>query len=296
MQWFKTFLLMGFMTFLMLVIGSMVGGRAGAIIALVIAGVMNVTAYWFSDKMVLKRYKAQEVGPEDSTGLYRMVRELANQAGMPMPRVYIIPSETPNAFATGRNPEHAAVAATQGILRLLNERELKGVMAHELSHVRHRDILISSVAATLAGAIGFLAFGARFRAFAGGRRGEGGNPLILLIVAVLGPLAAGMVQMAVSRTREFGADEGGAALTGDPDALASALTKISHGVARRPMGQGAATTAHMFILNPLSGQGLSKLFSTHPPLEERLERLAQMRGSGARGRVEHARRETPVLG
>ncbi len=279
MSWLRTLFLMAVMTLLLMVVGAVVAGREGAIGALVIAGVMNFVAYWFSDKMVLARYKAQEVGPEDATGLYGMVHELANEARLPMPRVYLIPSETPNAFATGRNPAHAAVAATQGILRLLDRRELKGVMAHELSHVRHRDILTQSVAATLAGAIGYLAFGARLRAMFGGRRSEeGGSGALLLLVAILGPLAAMLIQMAISRTREFGADEGAAGITHDPEALAAALVKISNGVAQRPMGEEAATTAHLFIVNPLHGGGLTKLFSTHPPVEERVARLRGMAG------------------
>lgn len=276
MSWLRTFLLMAVMTFLLMVVGAMVGGRNGALFALAIAGVLNLGAYWFSDKMVLARYKAKPVGPEDTTGLYAAVRELATQSGIPMPRVYIIPSDAPNAFATGRNPNHAAVAATQGILRILDRRELKGVMAHELSHVRNRDILTSSIAATLAGAIGFLAFGARFRAIFGDRRGGGGG-ILMLVVALLAPLAAAMVQMAISRTREYGADEGGAALTRDPEALASALLKIEDGVKRRPMGEETATTAHLFIMNPLRGGGMAGLFSTHPPVEERVRRLRAMR-------------------
>jgi heat shock protein HtpX len=273
----KTFLLMAVMTLLLMGVGSLLGGRNGAIVALAVAGVMNLGAYWFSDKIVLARYHARPVGPEDTTGLYAAVRELASETGIPMPRVYVIPTQSPNAFATGRNPEHAAVAATEGILGLLDRRELKGVMAHELSHVRHRDILISSVAATLAGAIGYLAFAGRLRAFFGGRRGEG-NTLLVLVISLLAPLAAAVVQMAISRQREYAADAGGAALTHDPEALASALQKLQTGVARRPMGEGAATTAHLFIMNPLSGGGMSRLFSTHPPVEERVARLRGMVG------------------
>ncbi len=278
MQWLKTFFLMAVMTLLLMLIGGLVGGRQGLILALALAGGMNFFAYWFSDKMVLKRYHAREVGPEDTTGLYDAVRELATQSRIPMPRVYVIPSESPNAFATGRNPDHAAVAATEGILRILDRRELKGVMAHELSHVRHRDILIGSIAATLAGAVGYLAFGARFRALFGGRRDGGGNVVILLLVSLLAPLAAMMVQMAVSRSREYGADEGGARLTHDPGALADALLKLERGVARRPMGAEAATSAHLFIVNPLRGGGMARMFSTHPPLEERVARLRAMAG------------------
>jgi heat shock protein HtpX len=277
MNWMKTFLLMAVMTFLLMVLGTLVAGKNGALVALGLGAVLNLFAYWFSDKMVLAAYRAKEVGPEDTTGFYGVVRELANQAQLPMPRVYVIPSENPNAFATGRNPEHAAVAATSGILGLLDRRELKGVMAHELGHVRNRDILIASIAATLAGAIGYLAFGARLRALFGGRR-EGGSSALVLVAAILAPLAAMMVQMAISRTREFAADESAARLTRDPDALAGALQKLQSGVERHPMGQQAATTAHLFIMNPLSGGGMMKLFSTHPPVEERVSRLRGLIG------------------
>ena len=268
MNWLKTFLLMTVMTLLLVGLGSLIGGRNGALLALVIAGVMNFVAYWFSDKIVLKTYRAKPVGSEDTTGLYDAVRELATQSQIPMPRVYIIPNESPNAFATGRNPEHAAVAATVGILRILDRRELKAVMAHELGHVRNRDILISSIAATLAGAIGYLAFGARLRAFFGDRRDGGSSWLVLL----------GAIQMAISRNREFAADYSGAHLTHDPEALANALLKLHAGVSRMPMGEQAATTAHLFIVNPLSGASLGKLFSTHPPVEERVARLRGLVG------------------
>lgn len=272
MNWMKTFLLMGFMTLLVMVLGSLLGGRNGAIFAFGVAAVMNLAAYWFSDKIVLATYRAKPVGPEDTTGLYSLVRELTTQAQLPMPKVYVIPSENPNAFATGRNPSHAAVAATEGILRLLDRRELKGVMAHELGHVKNRDILTASVAATLAGAIGYLAFGARLRAIFGDRR-EGGSSALVLVAALLAPLAATMVQMAISRTREFAADEHAARLTRDPEALAGALMKLKTGVEKRPMGEQAAATAHLFIMNPLRGGGMLKLFSTHPPVEERVARL-----------------------
>jgi len=277
MQWAKTVLLMAIMTFLFLVVGYAAAGREGAVAALILAAGFNFFAYWMSDKLVLKRYHAREVGPDDTTGLYDLVRELADRDRLPMPRVYVIPTETPNAFATGRNPKHAAVAATAGILRLLDRRELKGVIAHELSHVKHRDILTQTVAATLAGAIGYLAFGARFRAFFGDRR-NGGNNLILLLVAILGPLAAMMIQLAVSRAREFAADAGAARLTHDPEALADALLRLEAGVARRPLGNEAAATAHLFIVNPLRGGGMARLFSTHPPVEERVARLRAMAG------------------
>ena len=277
MNWMKTFLLMAVMTLLLVGLGSLLGGRNGALIALVAAGVMNFISYWWSDKIVLRMYKAKPVGPEDTTGLYDAVRELATQTRIPMPKVYVIPTESPNAFATGRNPDHAAVAATLGILRLLDRRELKAVMAHELGHVRNRDILISSVAATLAGAIGYLAFGARLRAVFGDRR-DGGNSWLVLLGAILAPFAAMLIQMAISRNREFAADHTGALLTHDPEALANALLKLQAGVARAPMGEQAATTAHLFIVNPLSGASLSKLFSTHPPVEERVARLRGLVG------------------
>jgi heat shock protein HtpX len=277
MNWMKTFLLMTVMTLLLVGLGSLVGGKEGALVALVIAGVMNFVSYWFSAKIVLATYHAKPVGAEDTTGLYVAVRELAAQTGIPMPRVYVIPSESPNAFATGRDPNHAAVAATAGILRILDRRELKAVMAHELGHVRNRDILISSIAATLAGAIGYLAFGARLRALFGDRR-DGGSSWLVLLGAILAPLAAALIQMSISRNREFAADQTGAHLTHDPEALASALLKLQAGVARQPMGEQAATTAHLFIVNPLSAASLGKLFSTHPPVEERVARLRALVG------------------
>jgi len=277
MNWLKTLLLMTVMTLLLVGLGSLLGGRNGALIALVFAGAMNFVSYWWSDKIVLRMYKAKPVGPEDTTGLYAAVRELADQTQIPMPKVYVIPTESPNAFATGRNPNHAAVAATIGILRILDRRELKAVMAHELGHVRNRDILISSVAATLAGAIGYLAYGAHFRAMFGDRR-NGGNSWLVLLGAILAPLAAALIQMAISRNREYAADYTGAHLTHDPESLANALLKLQAGVARAPMGEQAATTAHLFIVNPLSGASMSKLFSTHPPVEERVARLRGLVG------------------
>jgi heat shock protein HtpX len=277
MNWMKTFLLMTVMTLLLVGLGSLIGGRNGALIALVIAGVMNFISYWWSDKIVLRMYRAKPVGAEDTTGLYDAVRELATQTRIPMPKVYVLPTESPNAFATGRNPDHAAVAATAGILRILDRRELKAVMAHELGHVRNRDILISSVAATLAGAIGYLAFGARLREMFGDRR-NGGSSWLVLLGVILAPLAAALIQMAISRNREYAADYTGAHLTHDPEALANALLKLQAGVARAPMGEQAATTAHLFIVNPLSGASLGKLFSTHPPVEERVARLRALVG------------------
>jgi heat shock protein HtpX len=246
-------------------------------VALVIALGMNFFSYWFSDKLVLKMYNAQEVDASSAPQFYSMVQELAQRAGLPMPRVYLIQEDAPNAFATGRNPEHAAVAATTGILRTLNERELRGVMAHELAHVKHRDILISTISATMAGAISMLA---NFAMFFGGRdeNGRPANPIAGLLVALLAPLAASLIQMAISRAREFEADRGGAEISGDPQALASALQKIQRYAQGIPLeaAEHNPATAQMMIANPLSGGGLSGLFSTHPSVEERIERLLAM--------------------
>jgi heat shock protein HtpX len=234
---------------------------------------MNFFAYWFSDKMVLKRYRAAEVGPGDQSGLYAIVKDLAQGAGLPMPRVFLIPERTPNAFATGRNPEHAAVAATEGILQILDENELRGVMAHELAHVKHRDILTGTIAATFAGAIAMLGQVARYSAHGRDRRG---NPLMLILIMVGAPLAAMLIRMAISRVREYAADEGGAHISGQPLALASALGKLQRGVQRLPLQRGNPAHAHMFIVNPFFGGGFQKLFSTHPPMEERIRRLQQL--------------------
>jgi heat shock protein HtpX len=284
MNGFRTTILLAALTALVVWIGQMVGGPNGAVLALIIAGAMNFFSYWFSDKIVLKMYGAQEITANDDPELYGLVQDLTTRAGLPMPRVYIIPEETPNAFATGRNPEHAAVAVTQGIRRILNKRELAGVLGHELSHVKHRDILISSIAATLAGAISYLAYMAQWGMMFGGGRdreegGGGGNILSLLFMMIVAPLAAMLIQMAVSRSREYGADDGGAKVTGDPLALASALRKLQMGAQNIPMQVNDATanaTAHMFIVNPLTGGGLANLFSTHPPMEERIARLEAM--------------------
>jgi len=278
----KTAILMAAITALFMAIGAMLGGRAGMMLALVIALGMNVFSYWFSDKLVLRMYNAREVDATSAPQFYRMIQELAQRASLPMPRVYIIDEPAPNAFATGRNPEHAAVAATTGIMRVLSERELRGVMAHELAHVRHRDILISTVSATMAGAISMLA---NFAMFFGGRDSEGrpANPITGLLVAILAPLAASLIQMAISRAREFEADRGGAEISGDPRALASALEKI-HAYARGtplPAAERHPETAQMMIMNPLRGGGLSGLFSTHPATEERVERLRAMVVVGA---------------
>jgi heat shock protein HtpX len=265
-------------------IGGLIGGRAGMMFALVLALGMNFFSYWFSDQLVLRMYNARQVDEASAPQFYRLVRDLAQRAGLPMPRVYLIEEDAPNAFATGRNPQHAAVAATTGILRILSERELRGVMGHELAHVRHRDILISTISATMAGAIGMLA---NFAMFFGGRDDEGrpANPIVGLLVAILAPIAASLIQMAISRAREFEADRGGAEISGDPQALASALQKIQRYAEGVPMdaAERHPETAQMMIVNPLSGGGLRGLFSTHPSTEERVERLLEMaaRGVGA---------------
>ena len=273
----KTAVLMAAITALFMAVGSWIGGQTGMLIALVVAVGMNFFSYWFSADMVLKMYNAREVDASSAPQFYGMVAELAQRAGLPMPRVYLIDEDAPNAFATGRNPEHAAVAATTGILRVLSERELRGVMAHELAHVAHRDILISTVSATMAGAISMLA---NFAAFFGGRdeNGRRTNPIAGIAVALLAPMAAGLIQMAISRAREFEADRGGAEISGDPQALASALDKI-HRVAQGiplPATEAHPETAQMMIMNPLSGGGLRGLFSTHPSTEERIARLLAM--------------------
>jgi heat shock protein HtpX len=286
MNGFRTTILLAVLTALVVWIGQMLGGPNGAVIALVMAGVMNFFSYWFSDKIVLKMYGAQPVTANEDPELYSLVQELAGKAGLPMPKVYVIPEEAPNAFATGRNPEHAAVAVTQGIRRILNRRELAGVLGHELSHVKHRDILISSIAATLAGAISYLAhmaqWGMMFGGFGGGSRDReegGGGVLGLIVMMIVAPIAAMLIQMAVSRSREYMADAGGAKVTGDPLALASALRKLHMGAQNIPLDVSGATqtaTAHMFIVNPLSGGNLAALFSTHPAMEERIARLEAM--------------------
>jgi heat shock protein HtpX len=277
-NWLKTAVLMAAIVALFGAIGGMLGGAQGMFMALLFGGAMNIFAYWFSDSMVLKMYNAQEVDEASSPYLYNMVRDLASRADLPMPRVYIIDEAQPNAFATGRNPEHAAVAATRGILQMLTARELRGVMAHELAHVQHRDILISTISATMAGAISALA---NFAMFFGGRgeNGRPGNPLASILVMILAPLAASLIQMAISRSREFEADRGGAEFCGDPDALADALIKIDAYARGIPMAAAQAhpETAQMMIMNPLSGGGIAGLFSTHPPTEERVARLRAMR-------------------
>ncbi len=279
---FKTAVLMAAITALFMAIGSLLGGRQGMMLALVVALGMNFFSYWFSDKLVLKMYNAQEVDETSAPQFYRTIRELSQRAGLPMPRVYVIDEDAPNAFATGRNPEHAAVAATSGILRVLTDRELRGVMAHELAHVRHRDILISTVSATMAGAISMLA---NFAMFFGSRDSEGRstNPIVGLLVAMLAPLAAALIQMAISRAREFEADRGGAEICGDPRALAAALQKLERYAQGVPLAAAERnpSTAQMMIVNPLSGGGLRGLFSTHPTTEERVERLLAMANAAA---------------
>lgn len=276
-NWLKTSILMAAILALFGAIGGMVGGASGMLVALLFGGAMNVFAYWFSDRMVLKMYNAREVDEASAPQFYNMVRELAQRAGLPMPRVYLIDEAQPNAFATGRNPENAAVAATTGILQLLSAREIRGVMAHELAHVRHRDILISTISATMAGAISALA---NFAVFFGGRDADGrpANPLAGIAVALLAPLAASLIQMAISRAREFEADRGGAEICGDPHALADALAKIEAYARGIPLATAEAhpETAQMMIMNPLAGGGLDSLFSTHPKTAERVARLRAM--------------------
>ena len=277
----KTGLLLAVLTALFLLIGDAVGGQSGMVMAFGLAVVMNVGAYWFSDKIVLRMYGAREVTEAEAPQLHGVVRRLSLAAGVPMPKVYVIPTDSPNAFATGRNPEHAAVAATEGILRLLSADELEGVLAHELAHVKNRDILIGTVAATLAGAVMMLARFAQFAAiFGGGSRdrdddGGGGGIFGLLFMAIVAPIGAMLVQMAVSRSREYVADETGAKICGKPLSLARALEKIS-GINREVPMDATPATAHMFIVSPLTGGGLLSLFSTHPPVEKRVERLRAM--------------------
>ncbi len=276
----KTYLLLALLTILLVVIGDLIGGKSGMTIALVMAGVMNFVSYWWSDKIVLAMYRAKEVSPQEAPELHRIVSELAHAAGIPKPRVYIIPTDHPNAFATGRGPGHAAVAVTTGILNLLTERELRGVLSHELSHIRNRDVLIMTVAATIAGAITYLAYMARWAAIFGGFGGDdedrGGNLLVILLISILAPLAAMIVQLAISRSREYLADATGAKISRDPLALASALRKLAYGAAKRPLQSANPATAHLFIVTPFRGGGITSLFSTHPPIEDRIRRLEEM--------------------
>ena len=275
-NWLKTSILMAGIVALFGAVGAMLGGSSGMLIALAFAGAMNAYAYWFSDKMVLKMYNAQEVDAQSAPGFYAMVRELAQNAQLPMPKVYIIDEAQPNAFATGRDPEHAAVAATTGIMRMLSERELRGVMAHELAHVKHRDTLISTISASVAGAISSLAQFGMF--FSGGDRERNVHPAMALLVLILAPIAAMLIQFAISRSREFQADRGGAEISGDPAALAAALRKIHDYAHRIPLATAERhpETAQMMIINPLSANGIKGLFSTHPETEERVTRLMAM--------------------
>jgi heat shock protein HtpX len=283
MNRFKTFFLMLILTVLFILVGTAIGGRSGAIYAFVFAGLMNFVMYWFSDKIVLRMYRAKEVTQGEAPELYQIVGELVNKAGLPMPKVYMMENETPNAFATGRNPEHAAVAVTTGILRILSKEELMGVIGHELSHIQHRDILISTIAATMAGAISMLSSMARWGAIFGGGRsdeegGGGGNILVVLVVSIFASIAAMLIQMAISRSREYMADEGGAHLS-HPLSLAKALGKLEEAAQRIPM-EANPSTAHMFIVNPLRGGGVLSLFSTHPPIGERIAKLEEMARTG----------------
>jgi heat shock protein HtpX len=274
----KTVFLMTLMMVLFLFVGYLLGGNTGMTIALVFSLIMNFGSYWFSDKIVLSMYRAKEVNRESAPKFYDMVERLARQANLPMPKVYLINDPTPNAFATGRNPNHAAVAATTGILQGLSNEELAGVMAHELAHVKHRDTLISTIAATLVGSISFIAQMAGW-VFMFGRNDErGGSGIGGLVLLILSPILAMLIQMAISRSREFAADKGSAEFTGNPLGLASALQKISRGNQIKPVFHSDPATAHMFIINPLAGGGISKLFSTHPSTEERIKRLQAMAG------------------
>jgi heat shock protein HtpX len=274
----KTAIFLAILTAILIGLGGALGGKTGMVIALMLAGAMNFLAYWYSDHIVLSMYGAQEVGPAEAPELYSIVAELARRANIPMPRVYIIPTEAPNAFATGRSPQHAAVAATSGILRILSRDELMGVMAHEIGHVLHRDTLIATIAATIAGAVSMLANWLQWAVLFGmGRSDDEEGPGLAggILMAIIAPIAATLVQMAVSRSREYLADEAGAQLSGKPLALASALAKLHQATHMIPMDANPAT-AHLFIVNPLSGRSLANLFSTHPPVEERIARLRAM--------------------
>ena len=287
---FKTTILLAVMTAFIVWVGQMMGGTSGMLMALVLAAGMNFFSYWFSDKIVLRMYKAREATPDEAPQVYETVKKLAIRAGLPMPKIYIIPEESPNAFATGRNPEHAVVAVTEGLLKLMNREEVEGVLAHELAHIKNRDILIGSIAATLAGAIMVLANMARWAAIFGGSRRDnengGGGIIGLVVMSIMAPIAAMLIQMAISRSREYIADSTGAGFAGNPKGLAGALAKLGAYSGRLPMDANPST-AHMFIVNPLSGKSLMNLFSTHPPLEERISRLTGVRpqdkesGSGA---------------
>jgi len=282
MSMVKTVGLMVLLMALMMLVGQWFGQEQGLILAFGFSLLMNLGMYWFSDKIVLMSYGAREVSEQDAPRLYGLVRKLSTQAQLPMPRIYIIPGETPNAFATGRNPEHAALAATEGILNMLRDDELEGVLSHELAHVKHCDILTGTIVAAMAGAIIFLTRMAMFASIFGGgsRERENSNPLGEILLLILAPIAAMLIQFAISRSREFAADEGGAKISGRPLSLANALRKLEIGVERFPMENAGTATAHMFIVNPLRGGGIAKLFSTHPPTEERIARLEEMAMGG----------------
>ena len=278
MNTMKTFFLMALLTVLLIVVGNLVGGNNGMFFAFIFALIINFGTYWFSDKIVLRMYNAHQIERKDHPRLFQILEELTTQAGLPMPKVYIIPKEQPNAFATGRNPNHSAVALTEGLLRLLSTDELRGVISHELAHIKHRDILVGTVAATIAGAISMLANMAHWALiFSGGRGSDrnGGHPIAMLATIIIAPIVAMMIQMAISRSREFLADAGGSKMTGNPLSLANALRKLHMKSQQIPMNANPAT-AHMFTVNPLSGRGFAKLFSTHPPIEERIEKLEAM--------------------
>jgi len=278
MNGFKTAILMTAMMVLFILVGNLIGGETGMTFAFIFSLALNFGSYWFSDKIVLKMYRAQEVSEKDAPQLYSIVENLSSKAGLPMPRVYIMNNPTPNAFATGRNPEHSAVAVTTGIMNILNKEELEGVIAHELSHIKNRDILVSTVAATLVGTITFIARMAGWAAMFGGGRNERDRDNVWgdLALMILAPIAAVLIQMAISRSREYMADESGAQITGKPLGLANALNKLTQANEMIPMTNAGTSSAHMFIVNPLSGKSLMKLFSTHPPLEDRIKRLNEI--------------------
>jgi heat shock protein HtpX len=281
MNTFKTTILLASLTGLLIVFGNLIGGSHGATIALVIAGVMNFASFWFSDKIVLSMYRAKPVGPSDAPQLYKVVEKICEKNNLPMPKVYMIEDQSPNAFATGRSPTHASVAATTGILRILSEDELEGVMAHELAHVQNRDTLTSTIAATIAGAITWVAQMVQWSAMFGGSRDDddNNNPIGMagtLLMAILAPIAAMLIQMAISRSREFAADEAGARMCGRPLSLANALAKLERGATAMPLHSGSPSTAHLFIVNPFRSGGIAGLFSTHPPMDQRIEKLQQL--------------------
>ena len=280
MNQMKTFFLMTILTIIFVALGSMIGGKSGAYVAFLVALVMNFASYWFCDRIVLAMYGAKEVSQQEVPQLYTIIYNLSQKASIPMPKVYIIDDESPNAFATGRDPNHGVVAVTRGILRILTPEELEGVIAHEISHIRHRDILIQTVAATLAGAITMIANWARFAAFFGGGRSDddegGGNIFTVIIFSMIAAFAAMLIQLAISRSREYLADDGGASLSGNPLYLSNALKKLTMGVARAPMNDANPATAPLFIVNPFTAKGVLSLFSTHPPIEERIKRLEDM--------------------